>query len=100
MTVYGPCLSCGVRAGTGLRLAGRPRQPDRRSPGGLIGIWLGAVREVGGSACGFAKKSRRPTRHAVNPARAGGKVTEAVSSRLLRSSFLAILAGCAKALES
>ena len=34
------------------------------------------------------------------PARAGGKVMEAVSSRLLRSSFLAILAGCAKALES
>ena len=33
------------------------------------------------------------------PARAGGKVTEAVSSRLLRSSFLATLAGCAKALE-
>jgi Polyketide cyclase / dehydrase and lipid transport len=31
------------------------------------------------------------------PARAGGKVMEAVSSRLLRSSFLA---GCAKALES
>lgn len=36
----------------------------------------------------------------THPARAGGKVTEAVSSRLLRSSFLAILAGCAKALES
>ena len=34
------------------------------------------------------------------PARAGGKVMEAVSSRLLRSSFLATLAGCAKALES
>jgi hypothetical protein len=34
------------------------------------------------------------------PVRAGGKVMEAVSSRLLRSSFLAILAGCAKALES
>ena len=34
-----------------------------------------------------------------HPARAGGKVTEAVSSRLLRSSFLAILAACAKALE-
>jgi hypothetical protein len=33
-------------------------------------------------------------------ARAGGKVTEAVTSRLTRSSFLAILAGCAKALES
>ncbi len=35
----------------------------------------------------------------THPARAGGKVMEAVSSRLLRSSFLAILAGCAKALE-
>ena len=34
------------------------------------------------------------------PARAGGKVMEAVSLRLLRSSFLAILARCAKALES
>ena len=35
----------------------------------------------------------------THPARAGGKVTEAVSSRLLRSSFLVILAACAKALE-
>jgi uncharacterized protein YndB with AHSA1/START domain len=35
----------------------------------------------------------------THPARAGGKVMEAVSSRLLRSSFLAILGGCAKALE-
>ena len=35
----------------------------------------------------------------THPARAGGKAMEAVSSRLLRSSFLAILAGCAKALE-
>ena len=34
------------------------------------------------------------------PARAGGKVTEAVTSPLMRSSFRAILAGCAKALES
>ena len=34
------------------------------------------------------------------PARAGGKVMEAVSSPLMRSSFRAILAGCAKALES
>jgi hypothetical protein len=33
------------------------------------------------------------------PARGGGKVMEAVSTRLLRSSFLATLAGCAKALE-
>jgi len=33
------------------------------------------------------------------PARAGGKAMEAVSSRLLRLSFLATLAGCAKALE-
>ena len=39
------------------------------------------------------------TTHTV-PARAGGKVMEAASSRLLRSSFLATLAGCAKALES
>jgi hypothetical protein len=29
-----------------------------------------------------------------------GKVTEAITSRLLRSSFPAILAGCAKALEN
>jgi uncharacterized protein YndB with AHSA1/START domain len=35
----------------------------------------------------------------THPARSGGKAMEAVSSRLLRSSFLAILAGCAKALE-
>jgi uncharacterized protein YndB with AHSA1/START domain len=35
-----------------------------------------------------------------HPPRAGGKALEAVSSRLLRSSFLAVLAGCAKALES
>jgi uncharacterized protein YndB with AHSA1/START domain len=35
----------------------------------------------------------------THPARAGGKAMEAVSSRLLRSSFLALLAGCAKALE-
>ena len=39
------------------------------------------------------------TTHTV-PARADGKVMEAVSSRLLRSSFLATLAGCAQALES
>ena len=39
------------------------------------------------------------TTHTI-PARAGGKVMEAVLSRLLRSSFLATLAGCAKALES
>lgn len=35
----------------------------------------------------------------THPARSGGKVMEAVSSPLLRSSYLAILAGCAKALE-
>jgi len=35
----------------------------------------------------------------THPARAGGKVMEAISFRLLRSSFLAILNGCAKALE-
>lgn len=35
----------------------------------------------------------------THPARAGGKVMEAISSRLLRSSFLSILAACAKALE-
>jgi uncharacterized protein YndB with AHSA1/START domain len=35
----------------------------------------------------------------THPAPAGGKAMEAVSSRLLRSSFQAILAGCAKALE-
>jgi hypothetical protein len=36
----------------------------------------------------------------THPARAGGKVTEAVTAPLLRSSFLAVLRGCAKALES
>jgi uncharacterized protein YndB with AHSA1/START domain len=35
----------------------------------------------------------------THPTRAGGKVLEAISYRLLRSSFLAILNGCAKALE-
>jgi Polyketide cyclase / dehydrase and lipid transport len=35
----------------------------------------------------------------THPAWAGGKVLEAVSYRLLRSSFRAILAACAKALE-
>ena len=34
------------------------------------------------------------------PARAGGKVTEAVTSPLFGASFRAILAACAKALES
>ena len=37
--------------------------------------------------------------HYTHPARAGGKVMEAITYRLLRSSFLAILNGCAKALE-
>jgi uncharacterized protein YndB with AHSA1/START domain len=36
----------------------------------------------------------------TNPAYAGGKLMEAVSRRLLRRSFLAVLAACAKALES
>ena len=36
----------------------------------------------------------------THPAHAGGRLTEAVSHRLLRSSFLAILAACAKALET
>ncbi len=36
----------------------------------------------------------------THPARAGGKLMEAVSRPLLRSSFLAILAACAKTLES
>jgi uncharacterized protein YndB with AHSA1/START domain len=35
----------------------------------------------------------------THPARAGGKVLEAVTAPLLRSGFLAVLAGCAKALE-
>jgi hypothetical protein len=35
----------------------------------------------------------------THPARAGGRLLEAVSRRLLRSSFLAILNACAKALE-
>lgn len=35
----------------------------------------------------------------THPARAGGKIFESVSRPLLRSSFSAILAGCAKALE-
>ena len=34
------------------------------------------------------------------PVRGGGKVMEAVSSPLFRSTFRAILAGCAKALEN
>jgi hypothetical protein len=34
------------------------------------------------------------------PVRGGGKVMEAVSPPLFRSTFRAILAGCAKALES
>ncbi|SOX52702.1 SRPBCC family protein [Mycobacterium ahvazicum] len=36
----------------------------------------------------------------THPAAAGGKVLEAVSRRLLRGSFLAILDACAKALET
>jgi hypothetical protein len=36
----------------------------------------------------------------THPARAGGKLTEAITRPLLRSSFRAILAACAKALES
>jgi hypothetical protein len=35
----------------------------------------------------------------THPTYAGGKLMEAVSRRLLRWSFLAVLAGCAKALE-
>lgn len=35
----------------------------------------------------------------THPARAGGKVLQTISYRLLRSSFLAILDGCAKAVE-
>lgn len=34
------------------------------------------------------------------PLRGGGKLTEAVTAPLFRSSFRAVLAGCAKALES
>ena len=34
-----------------------------------------------------------------HPVYAGGKVLEALSFRLLRSNFAAVLAGCAKALE-
>jgi uncharacterized protein YndB with AHSA1/START domain len=34
------------------------------------------------------------------PARSGGRVTDTIASPLMRSSFRAILAGCAKALES
>ena len=36
----------------------------------------------------------------THPAYAGGKLMEAFSGRLLRFSFLAVLAGCTKALES
>jgi len=36
----------------------------------------------------------------THPAHAGGKVMEAITSRLLPWNFRAILAGCAKALES
>ncbi|MCV7149443.1 hypothetical protein [Mycobacterium riyadhense] len=35
----------------------------------------------------------------THPARAGGKLWEAVGRPVLRSSFLAVLAACAKALE-
>ncbi|HEY7052499.1 MAG TPA: SRPBCC family protein [Mycobacterium sp.] len=35
----------------------------------------------------------------THPARAGGRAMEAVSARLLRRSFLAVLDGCAKALQ-
>jgi uncharacterized protein YndB with AHSA1/START domain len=35
----------------------------------------------------------------THPARAGGKAMETISAPLLRSSFRAILAGCAKALQ-
>ncbi|OBG36347.1 polyketide cyclase [Mycobacterium alsense] len=38
--------------------------------------------------------------HYTHPARAGGKLLEAVSYRLLRSSFRAILDACATALEN
>ncbi|MGH3532067.1 MAG: SRPBCC family protein [Mycobacterium sp.] len=38
--------------------------------------------------------------HYTHPARAGGKLMEPVTFRLLRSSFSAVLAGCAKALET
>ncbi|MGB8386471.1 SRPBCC family protein [Mycobacterium sp.] len=38
--------------------------------------------------------------HYTHPARAGGKLMEAVSYRLLRSSFSAILAACAQELRS
>jgi hypothetical protein len=41
-----------------------------------------------------------PSTDGTHPAYAGGKLMEAVSRRLLRWSFLAVLAGCAKALES
>lgn len=36
----------------------------------------------------------------THPAYAGGKLMEAISPRLLSASFSAVLAGCAKALES
>jgi hypothetical protein len=50
---------------------------------------------------GFAKGSSGPGVGALREVTgAGGKVMEAVTSRLLRWSFLAILAGCADALES
>jgi uncharacterized protein YndB with AHSA1/START domain len=39
------------------------------------------------------------TRYTI-PARGGGRVTDAIASPLMRSNFRAILAGCAKALES
>jgi uncharacterized protein YndB with AHSA1/START domain len=38
--------------------------------------------------------------HYTHPAWAGGRLLEAVSYRMLRSSFLAILDACAKALEN
>ncbi|ETW21893.1 hypothetical protein [Mycobacterium gastri] len=62
---------------------------DSSSPG------PGAVREVVGLGTWFDWLTTY-----THPARAGGNLLAAVTRPLLRSSFLAILAACAKTLES
>jgi hypothetical protein len=100
-----------------LKLAERPPPgfldaPD--IPGGLKVRWVkeGALREAIGLGGWFREEitayerlraySYRVVR-SIPPfdhEHAGGKLMEAVSRRLLRWSFLAVLAGCAKALDS
>jgi carbon monoxide dehydrogenase subunit G len=74
---------------------------------GSSGPGAGAVRAVTGVGMSFREEITaygEGTRvdwvsNYTHPVRAGGKLLEAVSYRLLRSSFGAILAACTKALE-